>query len=362
MVEFIENVRATTVFEGCHPPIQDGINRLLDNATLSHSVTSRKFSTISLAKKYLDLPLAEYFRQWEIDFTLSHALKKAPLETRILLNSVVRIASGSDLKYPLDDFTYWKEPLVRFYASHYRGALGGRLHGDSYIQELEATIDSVISLIDLFLLRRPQRVHPPKSECLDDGMRRRIGTDWNIDLEGGIDHTGFCERCWRYSEFEEYSRNYRRHRDDQVRNRKWREHRIPGHSLIGMPRYATLSKRFCNIHKKPKPLGENASEEEKNEFRKQDATYRRAYNQRGDFHAELKRLKTLHGPRAWPEDVRKEAFENTQQRISRTDTIIRLAREGVKQAEIAHRLEISRQAVSKTLKRKKKESGSSTSR
>ncbi len=354
MEHFIESVRYTSLFEGCHPSIRDAINQLLDHATLGHSVTSKRFSTISLVRDHLDRPLAQYLQQWEIDFTFSQALKKAPLETKAFLNSVVRIAAGAYLKRPLDSFTYGKSTLVRFYHLHSRGLTDSGMVRD--IDEFSATIESVFSLVD-FCLRNPKRVSTP-----NDGKRQRVSTDWNIHHEPGLDHTGFCERCWRYSEFEEFRRKFRNHIDDSTRRMNWKEYHVHGNYPVEMPRYAVLSRRFCSEHRKATLLDENAGEDAKMQFRTQEAAYRRAYNQRRAFHAELKRVRALRGVHEWPEDVRQEAFENVQERISKTTSILRLAGDGMKQSEIARHLGISRQAVSKTLKRNKKESGSSTSR
>ena len=168
--------------------------------------------------------------------------------------------------------------------------------------ELAANLDALLGVSYFVLSKRPS-----KRAC---GKSLKGPTQLNYKKQVDHLHYPYCELCWRLSQAAE--------RDiDHPENC-----------------YATL--RFCSEHNPSAP----------------GSMYRRDHRYRARFHQELKKLRQAGNPERLTEvEARSLAYKiSHRSQVSRQLEIVKLYESGINQSKIAEKLNVTRQAVSKSLK------------
>lgn len=179
------------------------------------------------------------------------------------------------------------------------------LRRNSSNPELLSNIESLIEISYFVLSRKPAK------SIEDSNLKGSVQR--NNRKQVNLIHYPFCELCWRLSQAAV------RDMDNPERT------------------YATL--RFCIEHDPSVPTSD----------------YRSGHRYRDQFHNVLKEIRLARNPQKLSDiEMRIYAYKQCRKRkFSRAEDIIKFNAQGFKQADIAKRLKITRQAVSKTLKNHK---------
>jgi hypothetical protein len=172
-----------------------------------------------------------------------------------------------------------------------------------FTPELSANLESLLG-VSYFVLSKT-----PSKRIQSQNLRGSAQLNYRKQVDHL--HYPYCELCWRLSQAAERDTDH------------------PENS------HATL--RFCSEHNPSVP----------------DSMYRRDHRYRARFHDELKNIRLARNPKKLSAtEIRVLAYETAHTRNSETHLeVIKLYGEGLKQIEISRRLSVSRQAVSKSLKK-----------
>ena len=169
--------------------------------------------------------------------------------------------------------------------------------------ELSANIESLIEISYFILARRPSKKVAVTGEKGSPQLNHRKKVDHR--------HYPYCELCWRLSQAAE-------------RN-------------IDHPEESSATQRYCTEHNPSIP----------------SSKYRNDYRFRARFHEELRKLKLVKRQDPLEEiSARALAYKNAHmKKTSLRNEIFTLHKVGYNQSEISKKLGVTRQAVSKSLKK-----------
>jgi predicted XRE-type DNA-binding protein len=301
-----------------------------------YSLYSKKYPILSLVKEHLDAPLFAFIERHAPLLKLA-----ADLEPFILSSLLERARTN---RWSFESFWggFFEQRIRRLLDDGFllmvKGERGSAIDIDQGAS-VGRTLEQLRFVIEICWLKRPKRVNRNKDESAEDirpatvqrkGMRFKDSATLPVRMKWNLIQRGYCELCWRHSEVEDYKRN-----GGECQSLASSFGDVPN---IGIPSKAGLSNRFCKEHKP----GVNY------------AAYRSAYNHKAEFNAEMERILGECGGLFLSQEERKEAYENVPTRCSKSGEIIRLHREDMKQSEIARQLGVTRQAVSKVIKREEK--------
>lgn len=288
------------VWHNCAPAIIEAARCLEAECTLSHTTKSRRWSIWSLTRRHIDPTLKAYLARfdatWYADLFgaggFSGCAKANPKKTEDRIRSIIIDHNKSIVWNP----------------------------------EIEATFESLLEII-LFCRARPSR------HGVDESGPALRGQGPSNQRAFNDEHYPYCELCWRLAMAAEA---------EKAQNPCRPISSGPSNSQAGMG----LSRRFCSIHDPHNPKSK----------------YRADHNYRETFHTKLRaiyaerkanwdfwtrKLGVMH-----EDEMRKFAYEYVHARPSENRLkAVRLAGEGMNQTEISRHLGISRQAVSKLLRK-----------
>lgn len=339
-------IRAMTILSKCDPAIAQALvlfwDEFGDPMNSPYMRYARRHPVLGLVKKHLDQPLIRFFETQSSvmefgqmqPFALSAAIKQNPLEIHPRLKSAIRHL----------------HELQGQVAAHNSSVITIKPVSSESIILVANTLESLIEVADACLA------------CLAQ-LPKKITTEYpsriTTNKKGDPFNHGFCELCWRDNEASEHKK-----KEGQFRI-------VESHVLGKVPvPTESRSKRYCQEHN-PKT---------------NHSAYRTAHKYKDLFLAEIMRLRKCYGEAAdengstkaaWDEikgfegdaadfleitksrpylipsemELRKEAYDNVRKQRSKTSEIIRLSSEGIKQAEIARQLDVTRQAVSNAIRR-----------
>ncbi len=342
---YLQSLKA---FECCDPSFAESLTLFSAKLTPSHSLTSRRFSVWSAVRLFLDEAFAHvvegYSGGWQVellsDSTLS-GMGKAPPAWR----ANPKVTKGSngydrtDLRvFKVDRLEVqaadslavdWQVSNLRLWDANLRYAI--RSAQDAAVDPYEpacerfcSTLDTVRLLLSVLVALRPGRTMHHGNWLNDDRTRPQS--------------ISYCELCWRES-MRCVAQMNTKEADRLSPDARWRK----------------LSNRYCATH----------DPSDRNSQYHSDLPYKQA------FLRELEALKGR-GPSdflfrfplpnsADTQELRKAAYDQVHSGLRPTTTSLEaepglrekvwvLHRDGLHQAEIARRLGISRQAVSKAWK------------
>lgn len=323
--------KSINCWKGCDAELAAGLSAFSSELLPSHSLTSRRYSIWTALRRHVDQPFARTIASFSLPWHSSlldgfspsaawrspgqHVLNQLALEPEArhsLIKARPNAEQHAEIESVLIAMERWEECL-RFAIRSAQEANACNTAGRAVFASSLGTVSALLrSLRSL----RPRYGNDAKHGRLADATTRP-------------DQGTFCELCWRES----------------MRSKALR-------SPIGKASDGRLSSRFCETHDPSCPT----------------SRYRVDLRYKEPFQAELN---ALYGfcestyefrfslPRSADEqEVRKTAYDLVHSRLRTLESVsagskervYALHREGLRQAEIARQLGVSRQAVSKALK------------
>lgn len=323
-----------TYFSGCDPEVAAGVSSFVKDLTPSHTLTSRRYSVWGALRQRLDRAfsraVASFSGHWDpglLDgFKPSQAwrlpathvideLAKCPEARRQVITIRAKATDRAEVDARLDAMECWEECL-RFAV---RSASEPGNHRLAELKTFTATLGTMRALLrDLRTLRPRDGLMPSHGRVADRVTRP--------------DESAYCELCWR----------------ETMRTKALKS----AGATLSKHR---LSNRFCEVHDPSSPGSRY----------RVDLRYKKAFQ---------RELLALYGwaesaynfrfspPRSADEaEIRKTAYDLVHSGLrpitgqsmggaSLKERVWRLNRMGLRQADIARDLGVSRQAVSKALK------------
>ncbi len=312
--------------KGCAPEVAKGLTALASRLTPSHTITSRRYSIWSAIRDDVDAPfraqVANFTRPWDARllarFKPSEAWRAPPGENLRVARSMDE--AGTVLVRSIDESLSKAEVVLlsmEQWAECLRLAIRSSEHDQSTAAaHFRATLDSVRMLMTDLRARRPSH-----GSTEDEGVVR--------DSASRSDQHTYCELCWRVS-----LRTAALECGQQA------------------ARARRLSRRFCSFHDPRDP----------------SSRYRVDLRYKASFENELDALLQI-GESAYSvtfapplsadeQEVRKTAYDLVHSRLRAVNSstpgfrerIADLTLQKLTQAEIARKLGVTRQAVSKAIK------------
>ncbi len=305
-----------TIWEGCDPDISEAIERFQDR-WCPYSTASRRYPIVRLIQEVIDPAVATYMNALPARYS----------------GFVSGVGAGMDFSETIrlvgfDTMVRLQRQLLR----HFIKTVGRQ---DSRDQRFVATVESLTSLVWDCACKRP----------------KKSTTTTGVNLNAQRKH-GFCELCGELTEFADFMATVA---DDQVNDIELQDRKK-----------LELSHQYCARHR---PILANGS---------RNPAYRQAKRSLAQFNLELDRLNRQCAKRATPQaasgdplvdryfyhlmlsqtvqsadkgELRNQARLMVDSKLSdRKKQILILQWDGLNQSEIARKLGIERQAVSKALK------------
>ena len=312
--------------KGCAPEVAKALTALASRLTPSHTITSRRYSIWSAIRDEVDAPfraqVVSFTSHWDARllarFKPSEAWRAPPAENLRLARSMDE--AGTVLDLSMDESLSKAEAVLLStdqWAECLRLAIRSSEHDQSTAAaRFRATLDSIRMLMTDLRARRPSH-----GSTEDEGVVR--------DSASRSDQHTYCELCWRVS----------------LRTAALK----CGQQAA---RARRLSPRFCSFHDPRDP----------NSRYRADLRYKPSFKRELD--ALLKVCESSYSitfgppPSADEQEVRKTAYDLVHSRLRALNSsmpgfrehIAELALQKLTQAEIARKLGVTRQAVSKAIK------------
>lgn len=307
--------QAITIWEGCDPDISKAIERFQDRWH-PYSTASRRYPIVRLIQEVIDPAIASYMEALPVRYS----------------SFVSGVGAGINFSETISLVGF--DAMVRLQRQLLRHFVKTVDKQDSRDQRFVATIESLTSLVWDCACKRPKK-----------------STTTGVNLNAQRKH-GFCELCGELTEFADFmaAASNRQVNDIELQDRKRLE----------------LSHQYCVKHR---PILANGS---------RNPAYRQAKRSLAQFDLELARLNRQCAKRATPQaasgdplvdryfyhymlgqtvqpadrgELRNQARLMVDSKLSdRKKQILILQWSGLNQSEIAQKLGIERQAVSKALK------------
>ncbi|WP_313296187.1 LuxR family transcriptional regulator [Diaphorobacter sp.] len=307
--------QAITIWEGCDPDISKAIERFQDRWH-PYSTASRRYPIVRLIQEVIDPAIASYMEALPVRYS----------------SFVSGVGAGINFSETISLVGF--DAMVRLQRQLLRHFVKTVDKQDSRDQRFVATIESLTSLVWDCACKRPKK-----------------STTTGVNLNAQRKH-GFCELCGELTEFADFmaAASNRQVYDIELQDRKRLE----------------LSHQYCVKHR---PILANGS---------RNPAYRQAKRSLAQFDLELARLNRQCAKRATPQaasgdplvdryfyhymlgqtvqpadrgELRNQARLMVDSKLSdRKKQILILQWSGLNQSEIAQKLGIERQAVSKALK------------
>lgn len=309
---------------GCDPELATAIAQLAHEISSSHSITSRRFSVWSLVRRYVDQPLGNAIaplkrRSWGAlvsDFVPSLAWQppsRQVLELATTFREVSLPRINGSLEYTsraesvVSAITQWDE-CIRL--------VGRRARITKGLSHLVPTLDAMRLVLARLIRLRPRVERDVYGVSVRDSLTRP-------------DQYTFCDLCWRES---------LRCSALNAGESKFRARR--------------LTSRFCEHHDPRNPHSQYRA----------DIRYKEAFRQELDALLNVGQSAfsfSFHAPRGADfQELRKTAYDLVHARLrplsskepGLREQVATLLISGLNQSEVARRLGVSRQAVSKAKK------------
>lgn len=305
-----------TIWEGCDPDISEPIERFQDRWR-PYSTASRRYSIVRLIQEVIDPAVATYMNALPARYS----------------GFVSGVGAGMDFSETIRLVGF--DTMVRLQRQLLRHFIKTVDKQDSRDQRFVATVESLTSLVWDCACKRP----------------KKTTTTTGVNLNAQRKH-GFCELCGELTEFADFMATVA---EDQVNDVELQDRKK-----------LELSHQYCARHR---PILANGS---------RNPAYRQAKRSLAQFNLELDRLNRQCAKRATPQaasgdplvdryiyhlmlsqtvqsadkgELRNQARLMVDSKLSdRKKQILILQWDGLNQSEIARKLGIERQAVSKALK------------
>ncbi len=305
-----------TIWEGCDPDISEAIERFQDRWR-PYSTASRRYPIVRLIQEVIDPAVATYMNALPARYS----------------GFVSGVGAGMDFSETIRLVGF--DTMVRLQRQLLRHFIKTVDRQDSRDQRFVATVESLTSLVWDCACKRP----------------KKSTTTTGVTLNAQRKH-GFCELCGELTEFADFMATVA---DDQVNDIELQDRKK-----------LELSHQYCARHR---PILANGS---------RNPAYRQAKRSLAQFNLELDRLNRQCAKRATPQaasgdplvdryfyhlmlsqtvqsadkgELRNQARLMVDSKLSdRKKQILILQWDGLNQSEIARKLGIERQAVSKALK------------
>lgn len=305
-----------TIWEGCDPDISEAIERFQDRWR-PYSTASRRYPIVRLIQEVIDPAVATYMNALPARYS----------------GFVSGVGAGMDFSETIRLVGF--DTMVRLQRQLLRHFIKTVDRQDSRDQRFVATVESLTSLVWDCACKRP----------------KKSTTTTGVNLNAQRKH-GFCELCGELTEFADFMATVA---DDQVNDIELQDRKK-----------LELSHQYCARHR---PILANGS---------RNPAYRQAKRSLAQFNLELDRLNRQCAKRATPQaasgdplvdryfyhlmlsqtvqsadkgELRNQARLMVDSKLSdRKKQILILQWDGLNQSEIARKLGIERQAVSKALK------------
>jgi DNA-binding NarL/FixJ family response regulator len=305
-----------TIWEGCDPDISEAIERFQDR-WCPYSTASRRYPIVRLIQEVIDPAVATYMNALPARYS----------------GFVSGVGAGMDFSETIRLVGF--DTMVRLQRQLLRHFIKTVDRQDSRDQRFVATVESLTSLVWDCACKRP----------------KKSTTTTGVNLNAQRKH-GFCELCGELTEFADFMATVA---DDQVNDIELQDRKK-----------LELSHQYCARHR---PILANGS---------RNPAYRQAKRSLAQFNLELDRLNRQCAKRATPQaasgdplvdryfyhlmlsqtvqsadkgELRNQARLMVDSKLSdRKKQILILQWDGLNQSEIARKLGIERQAVSKALK------------
>lgn len=308
--------KTITIWEGCDPEISEAIERF-QNRWRPYSTASRRYAIIRLIQEVIDPAVAAYMNALPACYS----------------GFVSGVGVGMDFSETIRLVGF--DTMVRLQRKLLRHFIKTVDRQDSRDQRFVATVESLTSLVWDCACKRP----------------KKSTTITGVNLNAQRKH-GFCELCGELTEFTDFMATVA---DEQVNDIELQDRKK-----------LELSHQYCARHR---PILANGS---------RNPAYRQAKRSLAQFNLELDRLNRQCAKRASPQaasgdllvdryfyhlmlsqsiqsadkgELRNQARLMVDSKLSgRKKQILILQWDGLNQSEIARKLGIERQAVSKALK------------
>lgn len=305
-----------TIWEGCDPDISEAIERFQERWR-PYSTASRRYSIVRLIQEVIDPAVATYMNALPARYS----------------GFVSGVGAGMDFSETIRLVGF--DTMVRLQRQLLRHFIKTVDRQDSRDQRFVATVESLTSLVWDCACKRP----------------KKSTTTTGVNLNAQRKH-GFCELCGELTEFADFMATVA---DEQVNDIELQDRKK-----------LELSHQYCARHR---PILANGS---------RNPAYRQAKRSLAQFNLELDRLNSQCAKRATPQaasgdplvdryfyhlmlsqtvqsadkgELRNQARLMVDSKLSdRKKQILILQWDGLNQSEIARKLGIERQAVSKALK------------
>lgn len=305
-----------TIWEGCDPDISEAIERFQDRWR-PYSTASRRYPIVRLIQEVIDPAVATYMNALPARYS----------------GFVSGVGAGLDFSETIRLVGF--DTMVRLQRQLLRHFIKTVDRQDSRDQRFVATVESLTSLVWDCACKRP----------------KKTTTTTGVNLNAQRKH-GFCELCGELTEFADFMATVA---EDQVNDVELQDRKK-----------LELSHQYCARHR---PILANGS---------RNPAYRQAKRSLAQFNLELDRLNRQCAKRATPQaasgdplvdryfyhlmlsqtvqpadkgELRNQARLMVDSKLSdRKKQILILQWDGLNQSEIARKLGIERQAVSKALK------------
>lgn len=305
-----------TIWEGCDPDISEAIERFQDRWR-PYSTASRRYPIVRLIQEVIDPAVANYMNALPARYS----------------GFVSGVGAGMDFSETIRLVGF--DTMVRLQRQLLRHFIKTVDREDSMDQRFVATVESLASLVWDCACKRP----------------KKSTTTTGVNLNAQRKH-GFCELCGELTEFADFMATVT---DEQVNDIELQDRKK-----------LELSHQYCARHR---PILANGS---------RNPAYRQAKRSLAQFNLELDRLNRQCAKRATPQaasgdllvdryfyhlmlsqtvqsadkgELRNQARLMVDSKLSdRKKQILILQWDGLNQSEIARKLGIERQAVSKALK------------
>ncbi|WP_394065476.1 LuxR family transcriptional regulator [Alcaligenes sp. WGS1538] len=305
-----------TIWEGCDPDISEAIERFQDRWR-PYSTASRRYPIVRLIQEVIDPAVATYMNALPARYS----------------GFVSGVGAGMDFSETIRLVGF--DTMVRLQRQLLRHFIKTVDRQDSRDQRFVATVESLTSLVWDCACKRP----------------KKSTTTTGVNLNAQRKH-GFCELCGELTEFADFMATVA---DEQVNDIELQDRKK-----------LELSHQYCARHR---PILANGS---------RNPAYRQAKRSLAQFNLELDRLNRQCAKRATPQaasgdplvdryfyhlmlsqtvqsadkgELRNQARLMVDSKLSdRKKQILILQWDGLNQSEIARKLGIERQAVSKALK------------
>lgn len=305
-----------TIWEGCDPDISEAIERFQDRWR-PYSTASRRYPIVRLIQEVIDPAVATYMNALPARYP----------------GFVSGVGAGMDFSETIRLVGF--DTMVRLQRQLLRHFIKTVDRQDSRDQRFVATVESLTSLVWDCACKRP----------------KKSTTTTGVNLNAQRKH-GFCELCGELTEFADFMATVA---DEQVNDIELQDRKK-----------LELSHQYCARHR---PILANGS---------RNPAYRQAKRSLAQFNLELDRLNRQCAKRATPQaasgdplvdryfyhlmlsqtvqsadkgELRNQARLMVDSKLSdRKKQILILQWDGLNQSEIARKLGIERQAVSKALK------------